>query len=123
MSEQIKIDKCTSCSSDQIVVAGNKFLCRLCNVVYEVTDTGTKVLDANPLDEHEQRLANAERDIAAIKKAQQGGGPPDPVEEQIDNETEKLHELPADEKFIEDHPKPTAMDEEEPQEDGFIVFE
>jgi hypothetical protein len=111
MSEQIKIDKCTSCGSDQIVVAGNKFLCRPCNIVYEVTDTGTKVLEANPLDEHEQRLANAVRDIAALKKAVQGG---------------EIVEQPApdDDKFIEDHPEPTAMDEDGPdEEDGFIIFE
>lgn len=109
MPEQIKIEKCTSCGSDQIVVAGNKFLCRPCNVVYEVTDTGTKVLDANPLDEHEQRLANAERDIAAIKKAQQGGGEsdvqPESSPESIEPETDETE------------------DEDETEEDGFIVFE
>ena len=109
MPEQIKIDKCTNCSSDQIVVAGNRFLCRPCNVVYEVTDTGTKVLDANPLDEIEQRQARLERAFELIEKAGQGGGPPDPVEEQIDNETEELHELPDE-------------DEIETEEDGFILF-
>jgi hypothetical protein len=108
MSKQIKIDKCTSCGSDQIVVAGNKFLCRVCNIVYEVTDTGTKVLDANPLDEHEQRLANAERDIAVLKKAGQGGEtvePPETPAEGIEPETDEV------------------TDEDETQEDGFIIFE
>ena len=111
MSEQIKIEKCTSCGSDQIVVAGNKFLCRPCNVVYEVTDTGTKVLDANPLDALEQRFGKAELAIKKILEQQQGGG--------------ESESQPDDQEFVEDHPEPTAMDENEPEteEDGFIIFE
>ena len=100
-----EIKHCTSCGSDQIEVAGNKYLCRICNIVYEVTDTGTKVLDTNPLDKIEQRLANVER-------KQQGGEPPDTVEQQIDKETAELHELPSVEEI-----------DSETEEDGFIIFE
>lgn len=98
MANQINIDKCTSCGSDQIVVAGNKFLCRPCNVVYEVTDTGTKVLDANPLDQHEQRLGQAELAIKKLEGQQQGGAEtveaPDPhgggpIDRPVETETEE----------------------------------
>lgn len=103
MPEQIKIEKCTSCGSDQIVVAGNKFLCRPCNIVYEVTDTGTKVLDTNPLDKFQRRLANAENAIAAVKKFVEDG----------DGSVEDP----------EPEPEPDPNQEDEPEEDGFIIFE
>lgn len=109
MSDQIKIDKCTSCGSDQIVVAGNKFLCRHCNIVYEVTDTGTKVLDANPLDALEQRFGQAELAIKKLLEQQQGGGEsdvqPETQPESIEPETDE------------------AEDVDETEEDGFIIFE
>lgn len=107
MASQIKIEKCTNCGSDQIEVAGNKFLCRPCNIVYEVTDTGTKVLDANPLDRHEQRLDQVVRDVAEIKKEQQGG-----------DETEHV-----DQGEPPDLQAGLHNDEDEIEEDGFIVFE
>jgi len=108
-----EIKYCTSCGSDHVEVAGNKFLCRVCNIVYEVTDTGTKVVETDPLGKHEQRLSKAERDIADLKKEQQGGnktveapdpfggGPVDrPVETETDDETE----------------------EDETEEDGFVSW-
>jgi len=101
------IKHCTNCGSDQIVVAGNRFLCRICNIVYEVTDTGTKVLDTNPLAKHEQTLRDIQRDIAELKK-EQGGDESnvqsEPSSESIDDEDE-------------------AEDVDETEEDGFIVFE
>ena len=101
----VEIKHCTSCGSDQIVVAGNKFLCRVCNIVYEVTDTGTKVLDTNPLDKIEQRLAN-------VEKKQQGGGEtveqPDPfgggpIDRPVEDEIDEA--------------------EDDTEQDGFIIFE
>lgn len=107
MPSQIKIEKCTNCGSDQIEVAGNKFLCRPCNIVFEVTDTGTKVLDANPLDKLERGFADIKRDVAAIMKEQQGGDEPDHVD-QVDppDLQEGLHN-----------------NDDEIEENGFIVFE
>ena len=117
MPAQIK--HCTSCGSEDIVVAGNKFLCRPCNIVYEVTDTGTKVLDTNPLAEHEQRLASAERAIAVLQKAGQGDEPSDPVEQQIDKETEELHELPSEEEIDRD----IEENSRDYDNEGFIILE
>lgn len=111
MPNQLKIEKCTNCGTDQIEVAGNKFLCRVCNVVYEVTDTGTKVLDANPLDRHEQRLDQAVRDIAEIKK-QQGGDESEHVDQgEPPDLQEGFHDDDGDEA------------EDDTEQDGFIVFE
>ncbi len=101
----MEIKHCTSCGSDQIVVAGNKFLCRICNIVYEVTDTGTKVLDTNPLAKHEQTLRDIQRDIAEIKK-EQGG-----------DESDEQPETPA-----ENIEPETDEDEDETEEDGFITW-
>ena len=103
-----EIKHCTSCGSDQIVVAGNKFLCRICNIVYEVTDTGTKVLDTNPLAKHEQTLRDIQRDIADIKKKQGGDESdeqPETPAESIEPETDEAEEV------------------DEPEQDGFIIFE
>lgn len=107
MPSQIKLEKCTNCGSDQIEVAGNKFFCRVCNIVFEVTDTGTKVLDANPLDKFEQRQTRLERAFEALERAGQGGDEPDHVD-QVDTPDlqEGLHN-----------------DEDETEENGFIVFE
>ncbi|HUS71932.1 MAG TPA: hypothetical protein VMY06_02615 [Sedimentisphaerales bacterium] len=102
-----KIKHCTSCGSDQIVVAGQKFLCRPCNIVYEVTDTGTKVLDTDPLGKQEQRLSQAEQDIADLKKQGGnetveapdpfGGGPIDRVVEPEKTDAEETEEPEAEE--------------------------
>lgn len=106
----VEIKHCTSCGSDQIVVAGNKFLCRVCNIVYEVTDTGTKVLDTNPLDRHEQRLDQVVRDIAELKKEQDGDESiecPDPDEAK---------------EFFDKTRSNKAEDVDETEVDGFISW-
>lgn len=103
----IEIKHCTSCGSDQIVVAGNKFLCRPCNIVYEVTDTGTKVLDTNPLAKHEQTLRDIQRDIAELKKKQGGDESdvqPESSPESIEPETDETE------------------DDSEIEQDGFISW-
>jgi len=81
----VKIEHCTSCGSDQIEVAGNKYLCRICNVVYEVTDTGTKALETDPLGKDRERIDRAEKDIAAIKEKL---SKPEPDKNENENEND-----------------------------------
>lgn len=119
MSTNAKIEHCTSCGSKDIVVAGNKYLCRLCNIVYEVTDTGTRALDTNPLDDIDKRLEKAERAIANLEKGRiDKTEPPDPVEDQINNETARLNEMPSDEDIDRDIDENSGT-----EEDGFITWE
>lgn len=105
----VQIKHCTSCGSDQIEVAGSKYLCRPCNIVYEVKDTGTKVLDTDPLGKHEQRLSQAEQDIEDLKK--QGGGEPEPTESLTDQHDQEPNE-----------PDPAEAEEPETEETGFVEW-
>ena len=105
MPPKIKIEFCTSCGSQDIKVTGNSFYCPDCDITYKVTTQGTKVMDSNPLGKEKARLDQLEDDVAELKGGKEPG--PEPAE-------------PDDQKFIEDHPEPTAMDEEE--QDGFITW-
>ena len=100
----IQIKHCNCCGSSTIEVSGKKYLCRSCNIVYEVTDTGTTVLNTDPLSKHEQRLDVVERDLAALKK-QQGG------DDELDDKPTSEPEGEVDE-----------LDKDEP-EDGFLRWE
>lgn len=104
MPPKIKIEFCTSCGSKEIEVTGQKFYCPDCDVTYKVTEAGTKVVDANPLGKQNARLDQAEEDIAVLK----GQKPAEPKSD--------------DQKFIEDHPEPTAMDDDEDEPDGFVTW-
>ncbi len=101
-----EIKHCTSCGSKEIEVAGNKYLCRECGIVYEVTDTGTKALNTDPLGEDRARISSNAKDIAALKE-QRGGSEPDPE--------------PAAEPEPDDDPEP-AEDEDEDEMEGFVSW-
>ncbi len=61
-----KIAHCTSCGSDDIQVTGNQFYCGDCDVTYEVTPTGTKVVATNPMqiiDDLDARVEQLEQDV------------------------------------------------------------
>lgn len=68
-SQQDKVSRfefCASCGSDDIQVTGNQFYCGDCDVTYEVTSRGTKVVATNPfknVDDLENRVGQLERDI------------------------------------------------------------
>ncbi|GAI68267.1 unnamed protein product [marine sediment metagenome] len=64
--EITKIKFCTSCGSDDIQVTGNQFYCGECDVTYEMTPRGTKVVAANPVqivDDLENRVEQLENDM------------------------------------------------------------
>ncbi len=55
---------CTSCGSDDIQVTGNQFYCGDCDVTYEVTPRGTKVVSTNPVPtDLENRVEQLENDV------------------------------------------------------------
>lgn len=64
----IEIKHCTSCGSDDIEVAGNRYLCKACGVTYEVTDAGTKVVSTDPFSKDRGRIDQLEKDVDALKK-------------------------------------------------------
>ena len=99
----IEIEHCTSCGSTNIKVEGNQYYCPDCDKTAKVTEQGTKVIDKNPLGKEKARIDRIEKDVAELKGEKEPGA----------ESTE-----PDDQKYIEDHPEPTAMDEEEP--DGFV---
>lgn len=64
-----KFAHCTSCGSDDIRVSGNQFHCFDCDVVYEVTPKGTKVVEANPVqivDALEERVEHLEEAVDGL---------------------------------------------------------
>jgi len=64
--EVSKFEFCTSCGSDDIQVTGNQFYCGDCDVTYEVTPRGTKVVATNPFEnvkDLENRVEQLEEDI------------------------------------------------------------
>ena len=97
-----KIKHCPSCGGTQIEVAGNKILCRACEITFTVTDEGARATDIDPLTKDRQRLDRIEKDVAGLKQKQQGGNG-------ADDEPEPTNEPEPDE----------TEDEKEP--DGFIV--
>ncbi|MBA7537526.1 hypothetical protein ES705_29795 [subsurface metagenome] len=61
-----KFEFCTSCGSDDIRVNGNQFYCFECDVNYEVTPKGTKVVSMNPVQEVtdlKNRVEQLENDV------------------------------------------------------------
>lgn len=101
---KIKIEHCTSCGSTNIKVDGNQYYCPDCDKTAKVTEQGTKVIDKNPLGREKARIDQLEDDVAELKGEKNPG--PDPAE--------------PNDQFIEEHPEPTAIDEEE--QDGFITW-
>lgn len=64
-----KIAHCTSCGSADIRVSGNQFHCFDCDVVYEITPKGTKVVSANPMQivsDLEERVGQLEQDVDGL---------------------------------------------------------
>ncbi|MBA7519247.1 hypothetical protein ES705_11333 [subsurface metagenome] len=67
--ELSKFEFCTCCGSDDIQVTGNQFYCGECDVTYEVTPKGTKVVSTNPVqvvDDLENRVEQLENDVDKI---------------------------------------------------------
>lgn len=66
-AEVSKFEFCTSCGSDDIRVTGNQFYCFECDVTYEVTPRGTKIVATNPpkeqVDEINHRIDDLEKDV------------------------------------------------------------
>lgn len=71
-SQQAELSKftfCTSCGSDDIQVTGNQFYCGDCDVTYEVTPRGTKVVATNPvqiINDLEARVEQLEQDVDGL---------------------------------------------------------
>ncbi len=64
-----KFEFCTSCGSDDIQVTGNQFYCGECDVTYEVTPRGTKVVAANPMqivNDLENRVEQLEHSVDGL---------------------------------------------------------
>ncbi len=64
-----KFEFCTSCGSDDIQVTGNQFYCGDCDVTYEVTPKGTKVVGVNPSEKIngiENRVKQLEQDVGNL---------------------------------------------------------
>lgn len=77
MSEKKEIKFCTSCGSDQIEVTGSKYYCSKCDVTYQVTKAGTKVIDADPLGKERARIEQCEKDIEELKGGKKQQEPPE----------------------------------------------
>ncbi len=68
-AEVSKFEFCTSCGSDDIRVTGNQFYCFECDVTYEVTPKGTKVVATNPVqavNDLENRVEQLEQDMDGL---------------------------------------------------------
>ena len=103
MPPKIKIEFCTCCGSKEIEVTGQKYYCSVCDVTYNVTEAGTKVVDANPLGKQNARLDNIEKDVADLKGQKPADqDPTDPPAPDPENKDE---------------------DEDEGEPDGFITIE
>jgi len=67
---------CSSCGSENIEVTGNKFYCGDCDITYEVTPKGTKVVATNPpkeqIDELHARLDDVEKDVDELLNNESG---------------------------------------------------
>jgi len=104
MPAKIKIEFCTSCGSKDIEVNGNRYYCPDCDITYQVTKLGTKVVDSNPRGKEKARLDQCEQDIAELKgqKPAKPAEPAEPVE-------------PVE-------PAAASEDEDESEKDGFITW-
>jgi len=100
MSEETKIEFCSSCGSKEIEVTGKKYYCPVCDVTYTVTKEGTKPTDTNPLGKTNDRLDKVE---GAVKDLQNK-----PAVVDLQPADQQNQEIPSD-------------DDEEPQ--GFIRVE
>ncbi len=85
-----KIEHCPSCGGTEIKVAGNKVLCRACDVVYTIEDDGARVEDTDPLGKVKERLDNIEAKIAEPQKQQ--GDEPDPSSDDEPDESDETDE-------------------------------
>lgn len=99
MSEETKIEFCTSCGSKDIEVTGNKYYCNVCDVTYQVTTAGTEIVSTDPLKKQNERIDQIAADVEQLKGKK-------PVEQS-----------PAELEL-----KPTDEAAEEDQ-DGFITIE
>ncbi|MBA7624784.1 hypothetical protein ES703_32196 [subsurface metagenome] len=75
-TETSEFEFCTSCGSENIKVTGNKFYCGDCDITYEVTPKGTKVVATNPpkeqVDELHYRIDDLEKDVDELLNNKSG---------------------------------------------------
>lgn len=67
MAEKKEIKFCSSCGSSDIEVTGSKYYCRVCDVTYQVTTAGTKVVNSDPLKKQNDRIDQIAADVEQLK--------------------------------------------------------
>ena len=95
----MEANHCPGCGTDQVQKAGNNLFCKVCEVTYEITTDGAKVVNLDPLGDLKERMTQAEQTLAGM--GQQPDLPPadqvpaaDPeptVEETIPVENDEDH--------------------------------
>ncbi|MBA7532886.1 hypothetical protein ES705_25116 [subsurface metagenome] len=73
-TETSEFEFCSSCGSENIEVNGNKFYCSDCDITYEVTPKGTKVVTTNPAKDIdiEHRVERLEQDVDEMLNNESG---------------------------------------------------
>jgi hypothetical protein len=96
----MEIKVCPSCGSTEIMVAGNKVHCAGCDVSFQITAEGAKVLDVDPLGKNRKRLDQLERDIEELKRGKgitnEPANQPAKEGDEIDEEDDGFIDFSAD---------------------------